>query len=73
MRDSIPTLLLLGLMVVSIVASALWAAPTDRELLSPAPMTAPPQVQAQASPRPTPSPLPSYGRDRTPAPRPGIP
>ena len=73
MRDSIPTLLLLGLMVVSIVASALWAAPADRELLSPAPMTAPPQVQAGASPRPTPTPLPRNSKDRTPAPWPGIP
>ena len=73
MRGSVQALFLFGLMVVSVVASALWATPAARELLSPAPMTARPQVQAEASARPTPTPLPRNSKDRGPAPRQGIP
>ena len=69
MRGSAQALLLLGLMAVSIVASGLLAASADRELLSPPPVTAPPQLQAEASARPTETPLPRNSKDRGPAPR----
>ena len=73
MRGSAQAVLLIGLMAVSIVASGLWAESADRELLSPPPMTAPPQLQAEAPARPTPTPLPRNSRDRGPAPWQGIP
>jgi hypothetical protein len=68
MRASLQMLLLAGLIVLSIAASQLWAGSSDHRLLSPAPMTAPPQIQAEPSPRPTPTPLPRNSRDRGPAP-----
>jgi len=71
MRDSVQTLLLLGLLVVSIIVSGAWAGSAGRELLSPAPVTAPPQLRAEPTARPTPTPLPRTSKDRAPAPRQG--
>jgi hypothetical protein len=67
MQATVRAALLVGLMLAAIVASGLWAASADGDLLSPAPMTAPPQVQAEAAPAATSTPLPRASYDRGPA------